>query len=108
MRAPFLPQLSPARRRALVIAGLAAVAVTVALILGPTAALPVCAAGAILALARNRHRAVDRPTRLEVRERRALGNGGELWLVEVDGRTVLVACGRGFAAIRPLRAGASP
>ena len=107
MRAAFLTELSPARRRALAAAGLTAVAVAVGFIAGPTAALSVCAAGVILALARRQRPAVDRPVRLEVRERRTLGNGGELWLVEVDGRTVLVACGRGFAAIRPLRAGAS-
>jgi hypothetical protein len=47
-------------------------------------------------------------SRLKLVERRGLGaGGGELWLVEVDGRAVLVACGRGFAAIRPLRPGAA-
>lgn len=108
MRPPFLTELSPARRRTLALAGLVTVALLAAHIAGPMAALAVCAAGTLIALARFRRTAPDRPARLEVRERRALGNGGELLLVEVDGRTVLVACGRGFAAIRPLRAGVSP
>ena len=103
-----LTELTPPIRHALAIAGLAALALMVAWIAGPAAALSVGAAGAILAVARRRRPAATRPARLELCERRALGNGGELWLVEVDGRTVLVACGRGFAAIRPLRPGASP
>lgn len=73
---------------------------------GPLVSVGLVAGGLLIAAAvRTRGAAVPPPARLHLLERRTLGPGGELWLVEVDGRVVLVACGRGFAAIRPLRPG---
>jgi hypothetical protein len=73
---------------------------------GPIAAVGLAAGGLLVAAGvRARSAKLPEAVRLNLLERRALGTGGELWLVEVDGRTVLVACGRGFAAIRPLRPG---
>jgi len=72
----------------------------------PLASVGLLAGGLLIAAAVHARGApVPEAARLHLLERRTLGTGGELWLVEVDGRMVLVACGRGFAAIRPLRPG---
>jgi flagellar biogenesis protein FliO len=105
MRAVSLAQLSTTGR-AVAVAALAALTLALWFAAGPVPALSVGAAGLVLARLRRRGDTEARPARLQLLERRPLGNGSELWLVEVDGRAVLVACGRGHAAIRLLRPGA--